>query len=108
MNKVNLIGRVTKNIELSTYGEEGKYAKFFIAINEYNKNKKEKLTDFIQIVAWGNNAVFLSKYVNKGDLIGIEGKLKTKTYNRDGMKKYSTEIHINHCDLIKKVEKKIG
>lgn len=100
MNKVNLMGRLTKDIELKTY-DKGVYANFSLAINSYNRGKKETITNFIELIAFDNNAKFLNEYVKKGNLVAVEGEIITSTYvNKANIKKYSTKVKINTVHLL--------
>ncbi|MFR5267260.1 single-stranded DNA-binding protein [Clostridium sp.] len=106
MNKVNLIGRLTKDIELKNFAN-GVYATFSLAINTYNKNKKEITTNFVELVAFGGNAKFLNNYVKKGELIAVEGEIITSTYvNKANIKKYSTKVRVNNVHLLESKNKK--
>lgn len=100
MNKVNLMGRLTKDIELKTY-DKGVYAVFSLAIDSYNKLKNETITTFVELVAFQNNANFLNKYVKKGEMVAVEGEIMTSTYvNKANLKKYSTKVKVNSVHLI--------
>lgn len=100
MNKVNLMGRLTKDIELKTY-DKGMYAVFSLAINSYNKLKNETITNFVELVAFQNNAKFLNEYVKKGEMVAIEGEIITNTYvNKANIKKYSTKVKVSSVHLI--------
>lgn len=90
MNKVNLVGRVTKDIELRATKNGKSVTSFYLAIN---KNTKEEGTDFIPCVAWGKTAELLSKYISRGDRIGVSGRINTRNYE-DKYKKtvYVTEV----------------
>lgn len=90
MNKVELLGRVTQNIELN-YKNDKAYSKFFIAINS---NKKD--TIFIPCVAYGKIAENISKYVEKGNRIFVAGTLNITNKNK---KMYSNVI-LNKIEFI--------
>lgn len=81
LNKVILIGRIASEINVSESKTGVTFARFSLAITRDNfSNDKDEVTDFISIVAFRNNATFLSKYFNKGDLINIVGTLQTSQY----------------------------
>ncbi|WP_373057666.1 single-stranded DNA-binding protein [Zunongwangia sp. H14] len=105
-NKVQLIGHVGNNPEIVNLESGKKLAKFSIATNESYKNSKgEKITDtqWHNIVAWGKTAELVENYVPKGKEIGIEGKLTSRSYeDKDGQKKYITEVICNELLLIGK------
>ena len=81
MNRVYLIGRVTKDLELQYFGtEERKYVRFTLAVDEYKSTTKEYTTNFIDIVAFDRKAEILSQYITKGRKLSIEGKIRTGSY----------------------------
>ncbi len=94
MNKVCLIGRLTKDIELKTTQSNVKVANFTLAVNRrFVKEGQEQTADFINIIAWGKIAEFCDKYFGKGQQIGISGRIQTRTWDDDqGTKHYVTEV----------------
>lgn len=104
-NKVQLIGNVGNDPEVKTFGEGKKVAHFNIATNEVYKNDKgEKIeeTQWHRIVAWGKTAEVIEKFVTKGKEIALEGKITYRTYDdKDGEKRYITEIVVNEILLLK-------
>jgi|TARA_B110000014_G_C20090016_1_gene570534 single-strand DNA-binding protein len=98
-NKVQLIGNLGNQPEVITLDSGKKLAKFTMATNESYKNTKgEKITEtqWHNIIAWGNTANIIEQYVNKGEELAIEGKLTSRSYDdKDGNKKYITEIVVN-------------
>jgi single-strand DNA-binding protein len=98
LNKVMLIGRLGKDPEIR-YTQGGKaVANFSIAVDESWKDKdgeKQKKTEWMNIVVWGNSVEnFVEKYLHKGDMVYVEGKLQTRTWEKDGEKKYTTEVNV--------------
>ena len=102
MNKVILIGRVTKDIERKITNSGKSVASFTLAVNRDFKNADGKYdADFINCVAYGQQAETISKYVNKGDKFGITGKLNTRTYDKqDGSKAYVTEVIVDGFEFL--------
>lgn len=102
-NRVELIGRVGNEPEITVTEKGDKVASFSLATNEFYKDasgKKMKLTDWHKIVAWKGGAEIIQKYVKKGSLIGVEGKLKTKSYqDKTGNKRYVTEVRMENVLL---------
>ncbi|MFI3284316.1 MAG: single-stranded DNA-binding protein [Erysipelotrichaceae bacterium] len=91
MNNVNLIGRITKDVELKKTKADTSMVSFTLAVKRKLANKEgEKLTDFFNCVAFGSRAVFLSEYAGKSTLIGVEGRLQSKTYLDESEKKHTT------------------
>lgn len=80
-NKVILMGRITKDIELKTTPSGLSVTSFSIAVDRPGGKDKERVTDFIDCVAWRQTAEFISRFFSKGKAILIEGKLQTRSYN---------------------------
>lgn len=94
MNKITLLGRTTKEIELKYTQNEVSVAAFSLAVDrKFVKKGEERETDFINIVAFGNIAETLSKYAIKGIQLIIVGRLQTRNYeDKEGKKCYITEV----------------
>ena len=108
MNKVIEIGRVTKDIELKQLNSGSSAVEFSIAVKRTFKNANgEYESDFFNCVAFSKTAETISRYVNKGDQIGIEGRLQTRNYtNKEGTKVYVTEIIVENFEFLQKKEQK--
>ncbi|MGL5379734.1 single-stranded DNA-binding protein, partial [Clostridium sp.] len=92
MNKVNIIGNLTRDIELKE-SDKCIYSNFSIAINTYNSKRQEDVATFIEVVAFNKSAEILSKHGKKGRKIAIEGRLKNDSYtSSDGIKKHKIEV----------------
>ena len=102
MNKVIEIGRTTKDIEQKTTNSGKSVASFTIAVNRNFKNSNgEYESDFFNCVAYSTLAETLSRYVKKGDLVGVEGRLQTRNYtDKDGKKHYATEIIVENVEFL--------
>lgn len=94
MNKVFLIGRLTKDPELRYTSNNVPCCIFSLAVNRNFTNPNgEREADFINIVVWKNMAENCSKYLTKGSQVAIEGRIQVRTYDaQDGSKKYVTEV----------------
>ena len=79
INKIVLIGRITKDLELKESSSGNKYCTYSIAVNRDSEH-----TDFINCATFGSFSEKLVEYVKKGDLIAIEGKLQSSKYEKDG------------------------
>ncbi|MFN8266273.1 MAG: single-stranded DNA-binding protein [Chitinophagaceae bacterium] len=103
-NKVQLIGNLGVAPEVKTVSGGKKMARFSMATNETYRNAKgEKVTEtqWHNIVAWGKVAELAEKYLDKGSEVVIEGKLITRNYtDKDGVKKYITEVQLNELLLL--------
>lgn len=106
MNKVILIGRLTKDVELRTTTSGKQNATFTIAVNRnYTSKEGEQGTDYIGCVSWGNLAENVAKYCTKGMLVGVEGKLQIRSYDaQDGNKRYVTEVVVEKCTFLSKAK----
>ena len=101
MNKVVLIGRTTKNVDLKTTPSGKSVAAFTLAVNRDYKNADGKYdADFINCVSFGQQAETISKYVCKGDKFGVTGKLNTRTYDKNGSKVYVTEVIVDGFEFL--------
>ena len=95
MNKVILIGRLTKDVELRyTQTNNTAVASFSLAVNrKFVKPGEERQADFIPIIAWAKTGEFCSKYFKKGQQVGIVGRIQTRNWDDEqGQKHYATEV----------------
>lgn len=103
-NKVTLIGFLGMDPEFKELDGGHKLTKVSIATNETYKNSKgEKVTDtqWHNLVAWGKTAEFMSKYLQKGSEVVVEGKLVNRNYtDKEGVKKYFTEVQVNDLLIV--------
>ncbi|OOM82036.1 single-stranded DNA-binding protein [Clostridium puniceum] len=102
MNKVYLIGRVTRDLELQHYGTSKRsYIQFTLAVNEYNSATKQDSTNFINVVAFDRKAEILSQYITKGHKLSIQGKIRTGSYfDKNNEKKYTVDIILDDFNFI--------
>lgn len=107
-NSVRLIGNLGANPEVKEFEKGKKVARLNLATNEtYTNQKGEKVTEtnWHNLVAWGKSAEIAEKYYTKGCEIAIEGKLTNRSYtDKDGAKKYITEIVVNEMMMVGKKE----
>ena len=93
MNKVVLIGRITRDPELRYTSSNIPSVRFTLAVNRPFQNQNgEREADFINIVAWRNQAENIKKYVSKGSLVAVEGRIQTGSYEKDGQKVYTVDV----------------
>jgi single-strand DNA-binding protein len=96
VNKVILVGRLGKDPEVRNLENGASVANFTIATSESYKDKttgeKKEVTEWHNIVLWRGLAEIAQKYLHKGDLIFIEGKLRTRSWEKDGVTRYTTEV----------------
>ena len=102
MNKVELIGRLTKDPELKFTANQTKYCQFSLAVERRFKDKEgQRVTDFINCIAWRNTAEFITKYFKKGARIGASGSIQTRSYDdENGIKRFVTEVVIDEAEFV--------
>lgn len=102
MNKVIIIGRTTKDIELRATQGGTSVIEFSIAVKRPFKNANgENESDFFNCIAYSKLAETISRYVKKGDQVGVEGRLQTRNYtNKEGKKVYVTEIIVENVEFL--------
>lgn len=100
MNKVTLLGRLTKDVETRYSQSTNTFvASFTLAVNrKFAKQGEERQTDFINIVAFSKTAEFCSKYFKKGQQVAIVGRLQVRNYeDNNNVKHYITEVVAEEC-----------
>ena len=102
MNKIILIGRMTKDIEIRYTQNQKEVGSFDLVVNRNYKNANgEYDTDFFKCIAWGNLAKTIQTYTSKGSQIGIEGRVENRTYQaQDGTNRYVTEVVVEGMQLL--------
>ena len=102
MNKVILIGNLTKDPELRTTSNGTSVCSFSIAVNRRLKSQSgERVTDFFNIVAWRSLGELCSKYLAKGRKVCVVGELQNRSYDaKDGSKRYATEIIADDIEFL--------
>ncbi len=100
-NLVVLTGRLTADPELKTTANGTPVTTFSIAVNRNYSSGDERQTDFINIVAWRKTAEFVTKYFQKGSLIGIEGSIQTRRYqDKNGNNRTAFEVIANNVQFV--------
>ena len=101
MNKVELTGNLTKDVDYQKTASGISVSRFTLAVNrKYKKEDGTTETDFINCVAWRNTADFITKYAHKGNKVGVTGSIQTRTYDaQDGTKRYVTEVVADEVEL---------
>lgn len=104
MNKVVLIGRLTKDPELRYIPNSGKaVANFTLAVDRIYKREGEQQADFFRIVAWGKQAENVAEYLKKGSQCAVTGSIHNNNYeDRDGNMRYSTDINADWVQFLSK------
>lgn len=102
INRVVLIGRLTKDIELRYTQNGTAVGSFSLAVNrQFTNSAGEREADFINAIIWRKSAENLANFTHKGSLIGIEGRLQTRNYeNQQGTRVYVTEVIVDNFSLL--------
>lgn len=113
INKVILMGRLTREPELKTTPNGVSVLTFTIAADRsFVRQGEERQADFINCVAWRGTAEFISRYFGKGRMIAVVGNLRTRTYDdKNGAKHYVTEVYVDEASFTgepKRQEAEIG
>lgn len=99
MNKVILMGRLTSDPKMDwTRSEDSKqYATYTLAVNRRFKRNGEQEADFINCVAWGAMAEFAEKYMKKGVMFAVVGRLNVRSWEKDGERHWATTVIVEEC-----------
>ena len=102
MNKIILVGRLTKDPEVRTTSAGFNTVNFTVAVNRNFKNKDGNYdADFLPCVAFRNTADFISKFFKKGSMISLDGRVQTRSYDaQDGTKRYVTEVVVENVEFV--------
>ncbi|EHI96948.1 MULTISPECIES: single-stranded DNA-binding protein [unclassified Clostridium] len=104
MNKVVLIGRLTKDPELRfTPGSGAAVTTLTLAVDKYNTKTGQREADFVPVVVWGKQAESTANYMSKGSQMAISGRIQTRSYEaKDGTKRYVTEVVATEVQFLSK------
>lgn len=100
MNKTLLVGRLTADPTVNYTDGGNSIARLTVAVDRRFKSENGPTADFISCVAFGKTAEFIEKYFHKGNRIGIEGRIQTGSYEKDGQKIYTTDVVIENCEFV--------
>lgn len=100
MNKVILMGRLTRDVDVKVSSTGTAVARFNLAVDRRFKKDNEQSCDFISCVAFSKTAEFLEKYGNKGTKFVVEGSIQTGSYtNKEGQKVYTTDVLVQSVEF---------
>lgn len=106
MNKIIIIGRMTRDPELKITPKGVSLCKITVAVDrKYKDSQGERKTDFFNIVIWNKLADTVAEYTKKGLQVAVEGSVELNNYMKDGEKKYYTEVVANDVRFLEKVTK---
>lgn len=98
MNKVILMGRLTKDPEMRQTQSGVNVCSFSMAVNRRFAKEGQQTADFLNCTAWRNTAEFIAKYFTKGNMISVVGSLQSRSWDgQDGKKQYATDIVIDEA-----------
>ena len=102
MNKVILIGRLTKDPEVKNTASQVTVCRFTLAVDRrFKDNNGQRQADFISCVAWRQTANFISSYFHKGSKIAVVGSIQTRTFDdASGQKRYVTEVVVDEAEFV--------
>ena len=104
MNKVVLVGRLTKDPEAKMTSSQVPFVNFTVAVDRRFKDSNgQRQADFINCVAWRQTAEFVSHYFNKVKMIALEGSLRTGKYqdkNHEDVTHYTTEVYVDNVEFV--------
>ena len=102
VNKVILVGNVGRDPEFKSLPSGTNLVKFSLATNEprFKDQNGEPHTEWHNLVAWGRQAEIINQYVSKGRQLYIEGRIRRRDYEKDGQKRFFTEVHVDNFELI--------
>lgn len=102
MNKVVLVGRLTKDPEVKNTTNQVAFCNFSVAVDrKYKDQNGERQADFINCVAWRQQAGFISHYFKKGSFIGIVGTLQSRSFDdNSGQRRYVTEVVVDEVEFV--------
>ena len=100
LNRVILMGRITKDLEIRQTQSGTSVLRFTVAVDRAPaKQGGERQTDFISCTAFGQRAEFIGRYFGKGRMIAIEGNLKTGSYDKNGVTVYTTDVWVDSASF---------
>ncbi len=101
MNKVMLVGRLTRDPELRTLPSGKPLASFVIATNEYRGSGAGERTEYHNVIAWDRLAEICGQFLSKGQLVDLEGRLQTRQWDDDaGLRHWKTEVVTNSLEML--------
>lgn len=107
MNRITVIGRIVRDTELRVVGDGRFVMNNTIAIPRAFKSENGQDTDFLNFVAWGKRAELIEEFCNKGDLIGLDGRIQSRTYQKDSEQKvYIVEMNVESVYFLQNRRKK--
>ena len=100
LNVTAIMGRICNDIEVRKTPSDVSVCRFTVAVDRnYTKQGEQRQADFIDCVAWRNDAEFIGKYFSKGSSIAVQGSIQTGSYEKDGIKRKTFEIVVDNASF---------
>ena len=101
INRVVLVGRLTRDPELKRTANDAAVVSFTLAVNrQFTNSQGEREADFINCIIWRKAAENFANFTHKGSLVGIDGRIQTSSYEKDGQRVYVTEVIVDNFSLL--------
>lgn len=101
MNKITIIGRITKDIQITTTNSGVDFARFNVAVKGKTRDAQDNLnTDFFNCIAWKEKAKNIEKYCKKGDNIALIGAMTSRSYDKDGTRQTFWELTVEDVEFL--------
>jgi len=101
INRTVLVGRLTRDPELKRTANDAAVVSFTLAVNrQFTNSQGEREADFINCVIWRKAAENFANFTHKGSLVGIDGRIQTSSYEKDGKKVYRTDVVVENFSLL--------
>jgi single-strand DNA-binding protein len=97
MNLVSLIGNLATDVELKNMGDERQLATFVLAVNRPTSNDA---ADFVKVAAWNKQAELCERYLAKGRRVGVEGRLRSRSFEEEGRRRTTIEVVATHVQFL--------
>ena len=97
MNVVTLIGNLASDVELKELGEEKKVASFLLAVD---RPTQAGGADFVRIAVWDRQAEACERYLGKGKRVGVDGRLRSRSWEEEGKRRYAVEVVANRVQFL--------
>ena len=103
LNNVQIIGRLGKDPEMRYTSGGTACCKFSVAVEAYvpKDSDKPKHTEWFNVVAWAKLAEVCAQYLSKGDLVYVQGEMQTRQYEKDGQRRYFSEVNMRQMQMLK-------
>jgi single-strand DNA-binding protein len=108
MNLIILKGRLTKDVEMTMAQSSVPVSKFTLAVDRKFKKEGQSNVDFINCVAFQKTAEFIKKYFEKGQLILVNGSMQNRTWEKDGVKQYATDVIVADVEFCESKKQEQG